>query len=138
MVWAYASFSQYMLIWSGNLAEEIVYYRKRLNGGWEYMAYAMGLLHWLAPFVILLFREVKLVPSRMMWVTGGLMAICAVDVIWWIVPTFPHEGFLHVPMAVAALVGVGGFWGLFFVRELEKRSILPGKDTEFLATWGHH
>jgi hypothetical protein len=137
MVWAYASFSQYMLIWAGNLPEEIPYYRRRLNGGWEYMAYAMGLFHWLTPFIVLLFREVKLVPSRMQWVTGMLLAVCAVDVIWWIVPTYPHKGFLHLPMAVAALVGVGGAWGLFFVNELKKRNLLPGKDTQFLATWGH-
>lgn len=138
MVWAYASFSQFMLIWAGNLPEEIPYYRKRLNGGWEWMAYAMILFHWLTPFLVLLFREVKLVPNRMRWVTGMLLAICAVDFIWWIVPAYPHTGYLHLPMAVAALAGVGGLWGLFFVGELKKRNLLPGKDTEFLATWGQH
>ena len=43
MVWAYASFSQFMLIWAGNLPEEIGYYRKRLHGGWEYLAYFLGM-----------------------------------------------------------------------------------------------
>jgi hypothetical protein len=138
MVWAYASFSQFMLIWAGNLPEEIGYYRKRLYGGWEYMAYFMGVFHWLVPFVVLLFREVKLVPNRMRWMTGILMVACAADVLWWIVPAYPHEGYLHVPMAVAALVGVGGVWGLAFVGELKKRNLLPGKETEFLATWGQH
>lgn len=137
MVWAYASFSQFMLIWAGNLPEEVIYYRKRLNGGWEYMAYAMAIFHWLVPFIILLFREVKLVPNRMRWVTGMLMVAVAMDCIWWIVPAYPHEGFLHVPMAIAALVGVGGVWGLAFVSELKKNALLPGRDTAFLATWGH-
>ncbi len=35
MLWAYLSFSQLILIWSGNLPEEITYYINRLNGGWE-------------------------------------------------------------------------------------------------------
>jgi hypothetical protein len=138
MVWAYASFSQFMLIWAGNLPEEIGYYRKRLHGGWEYLAYFLAIFHWLVPFIVLLFREVKVVPDRMRWMTGILMVACAADVLWWIVPAYPHTGWLHVPMAIAALVGVGGVWGLGFVGELKKRNLLPGKETEFLATWGQH
>jgi nitrogen fixation-related uncharacterized protein len=138
MVWAYASFSQFMLIWAGNLPEEIGYYKKRLNGGWEFLAYALMAFHWLFPFVILLFREVKTVPSRMKAMCLLLLAACVMDVIWWIVPAFPHEGVLHVPMALLAIAGVGGVWGVAFVKELEKKPLFPAKDTEFLATWGHH
>jgi hypothetical protein len=138
MVWAYASFSQFMLIWAGNLPEEITYYRKRLNGGWEYMAYFLAVFHWLVPFIILLFRDVKLVPDRMRWMTVILLVAVAADMIWWIVPAYSHEGWLHVPMAIAALVGIGGVWGLGFVSELKKRALLPVRETEFLATWGMH
>jgi hypothetical protein len=138
MVWAYASFSQYMLIWAGNLPEEIGYYKRRLNGGWEYLAYFLMLFHWAVPFVVLLFRDVKTNPKSMKWVTTMLLIVCAADVVWWTLPTYPHEGFLHVPMVIAAIVGLGGIWGVVFLKYLGERPIFPAKDTEFLATWGHH
>ena len=72
MVWAYATFCQYMLIWAGNLPEEITYYRKRGDHGWEYLAYVLMVFHWLVPFVVLLFREVKTNPGR----CGGWPCCC--------------------------------------------------------------
>lgn len=141
MVWAYASFSQYMLIWAGNMPEEIGYYRKRLNGGWEFAAYALMIVHWLLPFVLFLFREIKTSPRAMQWMAVMLMSICVMDVIWWIVPCVPHQGdyqFFHLPMALAAVAMVGGIWGLAFLGQLRKANLLPKKDTAFLATWGHH
>ncbi len=141
MIWAYASFGQFMLIWAGNLPEEIGYYRKRINGGWEFAAYALMLVHWLFPFVIFLFREVKTNPRSMQWMSGMLLSICALDIIWWIVPCVPHAAdtqFFHVPMAVAAIAMVGGIWGLAFLSQLRKANLLPKKDTAFMANWGHH
>ena len=97
--------------------------------------------HWLLPFVVLLFREVKTDP-RADAADGRclLLTVCAADVVWWIVPAIPHpHGGLHVPMAFAAMVGVGGVWGLVFAAQLGKRPILPkNSETEFLATWGGH
>jgi hypothetical protein len=148
MVWSYASFCQFMLIWAGNLPEEIGYYKKRLNGGWEYMAYALMLVHWFLPFLLFLFREVKTSPKAMQKMTLMLLAICAIDVIWWIVPCVnrtanPETGenlymYFHVPMAFAAIAMVGGIWGLVFLSNLRRANLLPKKDTEFLANWGHH
>lgn len=141
MVWAYASFGQFMLIWAGNLPEEIVYYRKRINGGWEFAAYALMAFHWLLPFVVFLFREVKTNPKSMQVMALILLAVCALDVIWWIVPCVPHAAdtqFFHLPMAVAAILMVGGIWGLAFLGQLRKANLLPKKDTAFLANWGHH
>lgn len=139
MIWCYATFCQYMLIWAGNLPEEIGYVRKRTFGGWGIMAILLAVVHWLLPFVILLFRGVKTDPVKMRRVAVMLLFICAVDVTWWVVPAYEHaHQWLHVPMAAAAIVGVGGVWGLAFLRELGKRSLLPKKDTAFLATWGHH
>lgn len=138
MIWTYATFSQYMLIWAGNMPEEITYYKKRLEGGWEWAAYALMLIHWFLPFVILLFRPMKTHPVRMQWITIGLLTICALDVIWWILPAYPHPGWAHFPMAVGAIVGIGGLFTWAFLGQLAKRNILPKKDTEFLATWGEH
>ncbi|MGL6097626.1 MAG: hypothetical protein ACRC7O_17730 [Fimbriiglobus sp.] len=139
MVWAYATFCQYMLIWAGNLPEEISYYRKRADHGWQYMAYFLMAVHWLAPFVIFLFREVKTDPRRMRVMCSLLLVVCAADVIWWIVPCVPHEGWAHFPMAVSAILMVGGAWVFLYQRELAKYPILPGNaETKFMAGWGHH
>ena len=140
MVWAYGSFCQYMLIWAGNLPEEIAYYKKRGDNGWEYLAYILMAFHWLLPFIVLLFREVKTSPKAMQRMTVFLLTVCAADVVWWLVPAVPHpEGGLAAPMAFAAIIGFGGIWGLEFSRQLGRNTILPAnKETEFLATWGHH
>ncbi len=140
MLWAYASFCQYMLIWAGDLPEEIMYYRKRGDHGWEYLAYVLMGFHWLLPFVVFLFREVKTSPTAMKRMAVLLLLVCALDVVWWIVPAIPHPaGWLHVPMAVAAVVGLGGLWGLVYASQLAKRPLLPeNSETGFLAAWGHH
>ena len=59
MLWAYMSFSQYLIIWSGNLPEEIPWYLRRTRGGWQWVALALILFHFFLPFFVLLFRENK-------------------------------------------------------------------------------
>jgi hypothetical protein len=59
MLWAYLSFSQFLIIWSGNLPEETPYYIKRLTGGWQYFQLALILLHFALPFFLLLSRSLK-------------------------------------------------------------------------------
>ena len=140
MLWAYASFSQYMLIWAGNLPEEVAYYRKRGDHGWEYLAYFLMAFHWLVPFVALLFRDVKTNTKLMRGLCALLLVVCVADVIWWVLPCVPHEtGVLHVPMAVAAVVGLGGVWGVVFARELGAKPALPANaEGQFVAAWGQH
>ncbi len=140
MLWAYASFCQYMLIWAGNMPEEITYYRKRGFHGWEYLAYVLMAFHWLLPFVVFLFREVKTSPRAMKRMATLLLTVCALDVLWWIVPAIPHtEGGLYVPMSLAAVLGLGGVWGLAYASQLGTRPLLPeNRETAFLANWGHH
>ena len=76
--------------------------------------------------------------AALCWVVWSIWLIA--DVIWWILPSVPHEyTTLHLPMAFGAILGVGGLWGLFFCRELAKRPIMPNNsEGRFLAAWGHH
>jgi hypothetical protein len=57
MLWAYFSFSQYLIIWSGNLPAEIGWYLHRLQTGWRAVGLALILFHFAAPFVVLLSRR---------------------------------------------------------------------------------
>ena len=59
MLWAYMSFSQYLIIWSGNLPEEIPWYLRRTRGGWQWVALVLIVFHFFLPFFVLLFRENK-------------------------------------------------------------------------------
>jgi len=131
-------------VWAGNLPEEIPYYIKRGGGdpptAWVWLSYTLMLFHWFVPFIVLLFREIKTNPRTMQIMTSMLLTVCALDVVWWIVPSVPHaeKAYAHVPMALAAIVGVGGLWGLAFSRELGKFPILvKNHEAKFLADWGH-
>jgi hypothetical protein len=110
MVWTYFSLSQYIIIWSANLPSEIVWYLARLNYGWQYLALVMIGLCFVAPFLLLLSRDVKqsiwmLALVAMIVVTGyGL------NMYWTIVPAFrPIEPGDHLA-AISGLIAVGGFW----------------------------
>ena len=107
---------------------------------WVYLTYFLMLCHWLIPFIVLLFREVKTNPKSMKILTVFLLTCCAADVVWWIMPSVPHKDlFAHVPMAFGAILGVGGLWGMAFARELGKRSLMVNNhEGKFLQEWGHH
>jgi hypothetical protein len=131
MVWSYTSFSQYLLIWVGNLPEEIPFFLKRTRGGWDYAATALCLFHFALPFLLLLFRDIKLHPKRLRAVAIGLLVICALDVLWWIEPVYAHDTPLFFAMDVGAIVGMGGIWGWLFLNQLKKYPLLP---THYLAS----
>ncbi len=138
LFWSYTSFSQFMLVWIGNLPEEIPFFLKRSSHTWWwYVSAALVALHFALPFVLLLFRGIKLHPVRLRVVAFYLMAICAVDVIWWVAPSAPEHGsFPAWLMDVGAVFGVGGVWLLFWVYQMKQRPIFPDNQA-FLLPEGH-
>jgi hypothetical protein len=138
MVWSYMSFAQFLLVWIGNLPEEIPYYLKRTNGGWEYVSRTLCLFHFAVPFLLLLFRDVKLHPKRLRAVAIGIMIMCALDVLWWIESAYEHpSGPLYLLMDVGAIVGIGGIWGWYFVNQVKKQPLLPTNYLQQLPGAGH-
>ena len=83
------------------------------------------MFHFGVPFLLLLFRDVKLHPKRLRAVAIGIMVMCAVDVLWWIEPAWSHNSPLFLVMDAAALVGMGGMWGWVFLGQLKKYPLLP-------------
>jgi hypothetical protein len=138
LFWTYTSFSQMMLVWIGNLPEEIPFYLKRSAGGWWYVSAVLIVFHFALPFLLLLYRDVKMHPKRLRAVAIFLLVMCAVDVVWWITPALPHEGqYLFVVMDVGAVIGIGGVWGTFFLWQLKQRPLLPQNELFWLPA-GHH
>ncbi len=150
MVWTYFSFSQLLIIWSGNLPEEIPFYLERFKGVWGYLGIAIILLHFVLPFLLLLSRDLKRNANKLKFVACLLIGMRFFDLMWYIVPEFQDGGgHGHVQdyyvkglfIYVAAFIGLGGIWFWWMFGQLRKRSLLPVNDpqlTEALAAGGHH
>jgi hypothetical protein len=137
MVWAYFSFSQFLIIWSGNLADEIPWYVRRLHGGWEFIGLALVFLHFALPFALLLSREIKRSAQLILWVSLVIIAMRFVDLYWLVMPDYRREGFGMSWMDIAAPIALGGLWLWAFTAELNKRPVLPIRDPHFEEALEH-
>lgn len=139
LAWTYFNFSQYMLIWIGNLAEEVSYYAKRTREGWEYYAIGAVIFHFPIPFLLLLFRRVKSSPRALRNIAILLLCVIFIDVMWWVQPVFSHAGSpkIYWLMDVAAWVGVGGLWVAAFLWQLKKHPLLPTREVYLLEAYHH-
>lgn len=125
MLWAYMAFSQYLLIWSGDLPEETPYYIKRLLGGWQGIAILLIALHFVLPFLLLLSRDVKQSLRTLGLVAALLLVMRFLDLFWLIAPAFrPYEGIQLHWLDPLALLGVGGIWLALFLHLLRRRPLV--------------
>jgi hypothetical protein len=128
MLWAYFAFSQFLIIWSGNLPEEIPWYVHRLHGGWQWLGLALVLFHFMLPFLLLLSRDLKRNARLLAPVACAIIVMRFIDLFWLVAPEFNKTGpGLHW-MDLAAPIGVGGLWVALFAYELRKRPLLPLND----------
>lgn len=122
LLWAYISFSQFLIIWAANLPEEIPWYLRRLHGGWQAVALILVLFHFFVPFLILLFRRNKRIPKILAGVACGMLVVRLLDVIFMVKPAFHESGMALGWMDFAAPLGVGGLWFAAFLWQLKARS----------------
>lgn len=128
MLWAYIAFSQYLIIWSGNTAEEAPWYLSRQRGGWQHVATLLIVFHFAVPFLLLLSRRRKERASGLARIAATLLLFRFVDMVWLIRPAFRPESLDIDWLDLIAPLGIGGLWLAFFLRELEKRPLLPLHD----------
>jgi hypothetical protein len=156
MLWAYFNFSQYLIIYSGNLVEEIPYYVARTTNGWQYVALLLVVFHFAAPFALLLSRDLKRQADRLVLVAIAILVMRVVDLFFLVSPDFTAAGTnLHLAAAgeehgthlfvhwldVAAPIGIGGVWLWLFLSQLAQRPLLPVGDPQLAqaleAAGGH-
>jgi hypothetical protein len=136
MFWAYLSFSQLLLIWSGNLPEEITWYLRRSQGGWQFVGILLALGYFGLPFLLLLSRRLKRDPRRLMMISAALVVLSAVQNYWLVDPVFTaraagnYENYGPILwygfwVDLAALAGVGGVTLAIFVWQLRSRPLTP-------------
>jgi len=137
VLWAYFAVSQLIIIWSGNLAEEITWYRGRLLGGWSGVSLALVALHFALPFVLLLSREGKRNAARLAGVAVLLLAMRWVDLHWLAAPVFsPDRPSFHW-LDAATMIALGGFWVAAFTWRLSRRPLLPLRDPALAEALAH-
>jgi hypothetical protein len=128
MLWAYFNFSQFLIVWSGNLPEEISWYLTRTRGGWRVVTLTLVLVQFVLPFVILLSRRVKRRPGALAVVAGGMLFARFLDLFWMVAPAFNDGAFAIHWLDVAAFLAVGGLFLGLTVRQLVGRSLVPIHD----------
>ena len=136
MVWAYFNFSQYLIIWSGNLPEETKWYITRSEGAWGAIGLILIVLHFAFPFLVLLSRDLKRQSKWLARVAIFILILRLVDMYYMIGPS-PRIG-MHgqeVPLSlsfswmdIVAPIAVGGIWSWWFFGELTKRPLVPVND----------
>jgi hypothetical protein len=130
MVWAYFSFSQFLIIWSGNIPEETKWYIYRMRGGWEFLPVALVIFHFALPFLLLLSRDLKRNAIRLAMVAAIVLVMRLVDLFWLIAPKFSKGDFHMSWLDVAAPLGIGGLWLAFFFWQLKQRPLVPFNDPQ--------
>jgi hypothetical protein len=138
------AFAQYLIIWAGNLPEEIPWYLRRLAGGWGWVGAALVVLHFALPFLLLLPETANRNPRLLASVAALVVAMRLVDVFWLVRPVFSQTGgsprtahFQLHWLDLAAPIGIGGVWLAVFLWQLEERPLLPVNDPEFAAYAEH-
>ena len=138
MVWAYFNFSQFLIIWSGNLPEETSWYLTRMKGGWGYMGVALILFHFAFPYLLLLKQDLKRKAPILATLALFILVMRLVDMFYQIGPSYRvapggiEQGSFYVSwMDFVAPIAIGGIWLWWFFGELLKRPIVPAKDPYF-------
>ncbi len=125
MLWAYFSFSQYLIIWSANLPEEIPWYLKRMGGGWQWVGLALIFGHFVLPFVLLLSSDIKKNGRTLIGVAVAVIVMRVVDLFWNIGPMHHDASFGVTWLDAVAPLALGGVWVALFLWQLQSRSLLP-------------
>jgi hypothetical protein len=135
MMWAYVNFSQFLIVWSGNVAEETPFYLRRMAGGWQVAAVLLLVFHFALPFALLLSRTLKRSPRALAAVAALMLLMRLVDLFWLIGPDLAGHGRGGAPLRVhwmdlAAVLGLGGLWLFLFARQARGAPVLPSGEPE--------
>ncbi|HEX4286212.1 MAG TPA: hypothetical protein VHZ28_14050 [Terracidiphilus sp.] len=129
----YLGFAQFLIIWSGNLPEEIPWYLDRIRGHWGVIITLDFIFHWVIPFSLLLSRDIKRNKKRLTRVCQWMIFAKAFDLFWLIEPNFKDAARnLHFSWGileyVAVPVAMTSFWIAFFCTRLKTRALVQTND----------
>jgi hypothetical protein len=139
LFWAYVSFGQLLIIYSGDLPPELEWYLHRIAGNWKWIVAALALFHFFLPFFLLLFRSVKWHVPILASLAALLFVMHLVDVYWMVMPSFHRTGPQFSWLDVSAPVGIGAIWLAFVLWRLKAAALVPQQDPglQFSFHYGH-
>lgn len=126
--YAYIAFSQYLLIYYGNIPEEVAWFNLHLNGSWVYLGWALVFGRFAIPFVVLLSERAKTNLKVLKYTSILILFMQFVELYWLIMPYLHKSGIQISWIDFATIIGLGCLsLGLFF-NTFKKHSILPKND----------
>lgn len=142
MLWAYMSFCQFLIIWSGNLTEEIPWYLRRTRGGWQWVALALIVFNFFLPFFVLLFRENKRKTKKASRVALWILFMHWVNLVWLVIPASsdpasPRILWMEILLSAVLTIGIGGIWIAFYIHWLKRRPLVPLYDPNLIEALEH-
>jgi hypothetical protein len=129
----YLCFAEFLIIWSGNLPDEIPWYLNRIHGGWWTICTLDFVCHWLIPFCLLLSRDLKRNKRKMIWITCFMIFARLIDMFWLIEPNFADSaGNLHIGGGMLAYITVPiallALWTAYYITQLMRRPLVSTND----------
>ncbi len=138
MLWAYLSFSQFLIIWSANLPEEIPHYLNRWDNSWKWLSVFIVVGHFMIPYALLLSRDLKRNMGKLRVIATWILFARFFDYYWHVAPEFHHDGFAFGLLDIALPLAIGGVFISIFVTQLGGRSLLPVNDPALDKALHHH
>ena len=134
--WTYTSFSQYFLIWYGNIAEETAWYAVRMNNGWNKMGWLLIAGHFVLPFWLLLSRHMKRNRLAFGLVAAWMIFMHYIDIYYMAMPNLHHH--LHFSWVDAAcFIGIGGVFLAAVMRASGKDAVVAHRDPQLHASMNY-
>ena len=134
MLWGYFAFSQFLIIWSGDLPEEIPWYLERITQQWKLFTTLLIVAQFVVPFLLLLTHAVKGRPGRLVFVAVLLIAVRYADYFWQVMPPLHRSALSWLDLA--SLLGMGGIWLAVFCWQLGRRSLIAVNDPKYQEVVG--
>ena len=135
--YSYIHFSQYFIIWNGNVPEETFWYAQREAGAWKGVCYLLIFGHFFIPFLALLRIDRKL---NFNWMTGLFVwALCMhfVDMYFNIIPVVNEVGEVSFPLIeLASVIVIGGVLAMIFRKNFNSHPPYPQRDPRMAECLG--
>ncbi len=138
MLWAYLQFSQFLIIWSANIPEEIPHYLNRWENSWRYLSIFIVVGHFMVPYALLLSRDLKRNYGKLQIIAAWILFARIADYWWHVAPELHKEGLTISLLDVGLPLVVGGIFISLFVAQLGGRSLLPVNDPQLDKALHHH
>ncbi|HET9705287.1 MAG TPA: hypothetical protein VFP85_14695 [Vicinamibacterales bacterium] len=138
MLWAYLSFSQFLIIWSANIPEEIPHYLTRWENTWKFLSIFIVVGHFIVPYALLLSRDLKRNAGKLRVIATWILCARVAEYYWHVAPELHRDGFTVSLLDVALPLALGGLFISLFVSQLGGRALLPINDPALEKALHHH